>query len=203
MAGESDPRYKVPRVASRHDMTEILEQSERQWTGKEGERSSLRELATRFNIKLLTQVISDHDASISGPEIQAMYDTLSGSEGTAGDRTRVRRNLERHGVDVDNLEEKFVSHQAIHTYLTDGRGLSKPGTDRRTRSDALQTVERLRARLATVTESELHSLNREPDYTFGDPETIVTITVACNECNAHMELDAALQGEGCECSTPE
>lgn len=160
----------------------------------------MRTLARAFNLRLFRRVLARHDVSATEPEFETMYDILRGDEGTGADRNRVRRTLERAGIDIADLEEHFITHQAVHTYLTEGRGLSKVEREGRSPAKSRETIDRLRGRLTSVIESELRSLDNSPEFTFDDPDAIVTVTVNCKTCNAHMDLIEALASGGCDCA---
>jgi hypothetical protein len=120
---------------------------------------------------------------------------------SAGVRTQQRRRLERLGIDVDTLESEFVSHQAVHTYLTEGLGLSTSSPDEGDRVERTERrLNKLRGRTAAVAESSLADLAAADALTVGDLECSVDLRVFCTDCNRGYELTALLDRGGCACA---
>jgi hypothetical protein len=79
-------------------------------------------LADYFNRLLLEVALDSARIQHLDGEIENMYRLLADDNVTSADRIRVRRRLERDGVDVDALERDIVTYQAIRSYLKDHRG---------------------------------------------------------------------------------
>lgn len=199
-AGTSGGRYKVERMVNRYDLQGMPEQLEARWLGRDGPTRSLRTLAREFNIAVMEQTLLDVGHHITSPEIETMYDILQGDTGSGADRTQVRRDLERREVDVDRLEDDFLTHQAVHTYLTKGRGVSKPTDDRDPVDRARETIDRLRSRTASVTASELSRLEQSTGLTLGETDPIVTVMVNCQDCGMYTNIRDVFDAGGCDCS---
>lgn len=197
--GSPGGRYKVERVVDRYDLEGIPEELEERWIGENGSATSLRTLARDFNLTVMERTLSNVEHRVTTPELETMYDILKGEEGSGADRTQVRRDLERHGVDVSRLEADFVTHQAIHTYLTKGRGISKPTQQTDPLRRARETIDRLRSRTAAVTSSELGRLEQSTDLTIGEVEPLVTVMVNCQDCGSYTTVTDLLDAGGCDC----
>lgn len=83
------PRYesKVKRVIAAYELGDLGQELERAWTGDARERTSLRDLANRFNRAVLTAALEDTAASQTDQEIQRLYADLrsdSASDEVAG-----------------------------------------------------------------------------------------------------------------------
>lgn len=198
-AGVDEPTYKVEKVIERYDLEEMGEQLERRWLGADGEAQSLRKLAEEFNLAVLEAVLrASGEQPLSG-EVETTYRALVDEDVSSGDRTQVRRTLERNGVDVDRVEGDFVTHQAIHTYLTKGRGVSKE-TDNVDRVKSVRgTIRRLQSRLSAVTETSLTQLRDAGVLALGEFEVLITIDVVCTDCDTHRSVRELLDEQGCEC----
>lgn len=192
-------RYKVERVVERYNLEELPDMLERRWMGNGAEETSLRDLAREFNRAVMRQALESADRTPIEPELETMYAVLRGNDGSRADRTKVRRELERDGVDVEQLERDFVTHQAIHTYLTKGRGLTKSRTEKEPIERARDTIDRLRSRTAAVSESELDRLQTASAIDLGDADVLVQITVNCRDCGAYTNILDLLADGGCEC----
>ncbi|WP_336000400.1 rod-determining factor RdfA [Halorientalis halophila] len=191
--------YKVGKVIERYDLTGMGERLERRWLGADGESHSLRELAEEFNLAVLRAALEERGERPLDGEVETTYRALADEDTSSGDRTQVRRALERDGIDVEQLERDFVTHQAIHTYLTKGRGVQKKndGTDRV--ASIRETIQRLQSRLSAVTETSLTRLRDADVITLGEFEVLVTVDVVCRDCGAHRSIADLLDEQGCDC----
>ncbi len=124
-------RTKVARVIDQYELDGMGSQLETAWIGESGERTSLRDLADEFNRAVLEATLRKAGASPPNFEVMGMYEALQA--GTGPEATRARRKLEREGIDPDSVSRSFVTHQAVHTYLTKERDASLP-EQKKTRS---------------------------------------------------------------------
>ncbi|ELZ84623.1 hypothetical protein C453_11431 [Haloferax elongans ATCC BAA-1513] len=189
---------KVGRLIQSYDLDGLGAELEQRWTDDE-EAESLRALAESFNHELLQAAAMDAGLDLLSGEVESLYDALTDDDVTGGERTRARGRLERAGVDVDQLDSDFVSHQAVHTYLTTFRGASKE----RRRSDPTERVQRLRGRLAAVSESAIESAGNNGDLEVGSPDVLVDVQVLCTDCGRQYGFDDLVERGGCDCSTGE
>lgn len=196
----ADARYKVARVLSKYSLEEEAEELGDLWLGTGDEQYSLRELADRVNVSLLRAAMVEAGLDPLDGEVENAYRLLTDDDVSAGMRTQQRQELERAGVDVDEVLSDFVTHQAVHTYLTKGRGLEKPaGDDRRQRERDFETLRRLQSRTGVVTESTLERLRDTGRVTLGEFDVFVSVSVFCRDCGTQRTLDELVETEGCEC----
>lgn len=190
---------KIARLLETYDMDGLGKQLEVAWTADEN-RQSLRELATYFNKQLLSQRLEESNIQHVEREVETFYRLLQGEEGSSADRTRIRRRLEREGVDVESLQSDFVSYQAIRTYLKNDRNAEYTPN----RTDPLdretEHLQQLQGRIGSVTEEKLDRLRDSGDITLGTFQVLVSTQVVCEECSAHMSVAELLETGGCDCS---
>jgi hypothetical protein len=191
--------HKVGKVIERYDLTGMGERLERRWLGVDVESHSLRELAEEFNLAVLRAVLEERGERPLDGEVETAYRALVDEDASSGDRTQVRRSLERNGVDVDRLERDFVTHQAIHTYLTKGRGVRKENDDADRVTSVRETIQRLQSRLSAVTETSLSRLRDADVISLGEFEVLITVDVVCRDCGAHRTVTDLLDSQGCDC----
>lgn len=194
---------KVGRVIRENELASLGEELERRWLGVDQERQSLRELADYFNRRLLAAALDRAGEKPIDGEIENYYRLLIGEDVSASARTQAETRLERLGIDVDALRRDFVSHQAVYTYLTDVREASLP-EDEPYADDEIQskqeTILRLRNRLVAVTEGSLESLRDAGYLSLGSFDTIVSVTVYCDDCGSSYDLADLLRRQACDCS---
>lgn len=193
------PRSKVARVIEEYDLEGWGEWLERAWIGEDEPRRSLRELADRLNRSILRTGMERAGLDPVDGDVKTAYDLLVG-DASSGDRVQKRRELGRQGVDVDTIEDDFVSHRAVHSYLRKHRKVerSTPNTDDRIETDSSR-IERLQGRTAAVTEDVLDRLDTRGGIDARDVDVIVNIRVMCNECGRTYDVSEFLDQSGCDC----
>lgn len=198
----SGKRLKLVRLIDEYDLQGIGATLERRWTADEAERSSLRDLAEFVNRELLSTAMADAGMQPLDGEIENVYRLLTAEDVSEADRTRMRRRLEREGVDVETLIDDFVTYQAVRTYLTSHREAEYTQPDRDRREEGAENIQRLRGRTATVTEGKLEQLRNSDEITLGEFRTLVDISVICEDCGGQYEVTELLDSGGCDCQDP-
>jgi hypothetical protein len=199
---EPNTNYKVGSVLSSYDLLELHAELPARWLGEDGESTSLRDLADEINVAVLRQAMEAAGTDPLEGEAENAYRLLTGDDVSAGVRTQQRNRLERDGVDVDQVEQDFVTHQAVYTYLTKGLGVSKETADD---TDPVekheQRIQRLRSRTEAVADSSLSELQKAGDISLGSFDTTVDIRVYCQDCETQYDLTDLLRAGGCDCDT--
>ncbi|USZ70281.1 rod-determining factor RdfA [Natronosalvus halobius] len=193
---------KVARLLETYDLESLGLELEQRWLGKGYERESLRKLATRFNERLLGERMARAGLSPLDGEVENTYRLLTDDGVSAGMRTQAERELERAGIDVDALRREFVSHQAVHTYLTSDRELEGPSSqtspeDRLERDAA--SIQRLSSRLTAVTEDTVKRYRETDLLESGSVSVLVDVNVLCEECGEQYDVATFLERGGCRC----
>jgi hypothetical protein len=188
---------KVERVIATYDLGDLGRDLETAWTGHAEERTSLRDLAARFNRAVLAAALDDTTALQTDREIERLYEDLVGD--SASDAVAARREIERHGIDVDAVEADFVTHQTIHTYLTKVRNATLPTDDRDQTEQRITTIENLQGRLNSVIDTSLTTLANGDELNHDSYEVLVDIQLLCPHCGASTPLKELLRAGGCAC----
>ena len=193
-------RSKVERVVAESDMEDIEEELVRRWTADSDERSSLRDLADFFNRQVLQSALEDANVRLLAGETENLYRLLQNDEVTGGNYIKAKRRLEREGIDVDALTDDFVSHQAVHTYLTKHREVTPPSDGSRDVESSRESIERLQARTESVVENTLSSLRAHGDIDLPEFDVFVNIRVTCRNCGRHQTVVDLFEQDGCSCA---
>lgn len=200
-AADLNKRYKVGRVISKYGLTEFLEELPARWLGEDHESQSLRELADYLNVEILREAMESENLQPLDGEVENTYRLLTGDGVSSGMRTAKRNELERDGLDVGPVEDDFVTHQAIYTYLTEVLDVSKQDQeDEDPIEKHSERINRLRSRTQAVATNTLDSLVDNNVLEVGDPEISVTIQVYCDRCNRQYPLSSLLSEGGCDCA---
>ena len=191
-------RSKVVRLIEEYGLGSIGDELERRWTADE-DRQSLRQLATYFNQRLLERALERVDVRPLDGEVENTYRLLT-DDAQNTDRTRIRRRLERDGLDVEALESDFVTYQAIRTYLRKHRGAEYTPDETDPIEREVTNVQQLRGRVDTVTEGKLEQLRSGGHLDVGSFRTLVDVRVVCEDCNTQFDVVDLLERGRCECS---
>lgn len=192
-------RSKVARLIEEYELEGLGAEMERLWTDDE-DRRSLRDLATRFNQELLARALEESGVQQLDGELENTYRLLTDDDVGGADRTRVRRRLEREGVDLDALLEDFVTYQAVRTYLKKHREAEYAPVETDPIERETTNLQRLRGRIDTVTEGKLEQLREDDEITLGEFRTIVDVRVICEDCGGQFEVVDLLADGGCDCA---
>ncbi|CAI50221.1 uncharacterized protein NP_4260A [Natronomonas pharaonis DSM 2160] len=193
-------RSKVARLLDDYDMAGVGAELERQWTADE-DRMSLRDLASYFNRQLLQQRLEAANVRPVDGEVANIYRILTDDDDVAeADKTRVRRRLERDGIDVETLENDFVTYQAIRTYLKSYRGAEYSPDETDPIEREITNLQKLRGRVDAATTGKLEQLGRSGDLDIGAFRTLVDIRVVCEDCGTQYEAVELLERGGCDCA---
>ncbi|MFC6613938.1 rod-determining factor RdfA [Halopenitus salinus] len=199
MTTASRPNTKVARVIEKYDLGGLGEDLEEAWTGVAGERTSLRDLADEFNRSVLEAALRAAGETVAEADVESAYSTLTDDDVSRADEMRKRRELERAGVDVDDVLGDFVTHQAIHTYLTDYRGAELPDRSEGLVDRKIETLERLQGRTSAVTESTIETLVSGGHITDRDYQVFLDVRVVCGDCGTDHVVSDLLRDGGCDC----
>lgn len=197
------PRNKVARIIDEYDLDGMGGRLERSWTGQGGPRRSLRDLASMVNRELLEVAMKRANLNPIENDVRSTYEVLAG-EADSGSRVQKRRELERQGVDVSRLEDDFVSHQAIHSYLRDHRDVTRTDPDDAERIETQRDhLGRLRSRAVAVSTNAVERLRDAGLLAIDGFDIIVDIRITCDDCGRSYDVDDFLGREGCDCKLDE
>lgn len=193
------PKPKVARLIEKYDLEGVGEELERRWTHPE-HRESLRSLADAFNERVLRAALAAAGVDTVTEDVSHLYAVLDGEAGSRGERTQIERRLEREGIDVETLTDEFVSYGAIRSYLTGYRDASLPDAEPAAgRDEAARTIEGLRQRTVSVTESKLETLRDTDRLRLGPHRVLADVQVLCECCGKQYDVAELLDSGACDC----
>lgn len=194
------PDSKVARVIDEYELDGLGDRLEAEWLGLDGERTSLRDLADEFNRAVLEAALRDSGVVAIEYDVESAYRILTDNDVPRADVLRKERELEREGIDVEELRSDFVTHQAVHSYLRDYRGaeLEDRSVDP---AEKVDTLQRLEGRTAAVARSTLDGLVRAGEVTDREYELFVDVRVVCEGCGRDYALVDLVSDGGCDCDS--
>lgn len=188
---------KVGESLAAYDLEPLSADLRRRWGGADGE--SVRDLAQFVNERILERALDGAGVDYLDAETATIYRLVTGDGVTSGARVEKRRQLARDGVDVEGLDDDFVSHQTVYRHLTDclDAQYERPADD--PTAAALEQIRALQNRTVRVTEDRVDRLRRGGHLEGGAYSVIVDLTVTCERCGDHHEVGALLESGGCAC----
>lgn len=161
---------------------------------------SIRDLTIEFNKNIIESVLTAASVDQGVWRRIPVYKVLHTDELERTEEIEIRRELERAGVDVEQLSADLVSHQTVYRHLTTCLEVSKDDekTPEQRRENALDTIHALQQRTELVTEPTIESLLSADIINHGNTEVLVGIQVVCNDCGQSMDLETAIR-DGCHC----
>lgn len=196
--GRPDTASKVGRVIAEYGLSGTAEWLEAAWTGDGRDRRSLRDLADEFNRRVLEAAMRDAEMDPLPAEVESAYTTLTDDEVSSGDRVELRNRLAWEGVDLDAVENDFVTHQAVHTFLRTYRGVER-GTPDADPKKVQETIGKLRGRTKAVATNAVERLVDRGELDLGSFDVLVNVRVVCNDCGTQYRVEELVETGGCDC----
>ena len=201
-SGPKRSRTKIDRVAEQYGLRGIPEQMRDLWLGTGDEQRSTRELAGWFNRQVLSAAIADLTAVTISGDVDQIYSQLQGDDTT--DRRLIRDRLIQRGVDIDEVEGDFISHQTVYRYLTEELEVEQPTPSPEEQAQrAVETVGRLRGRTSAVARQSVETLISTDQVQLGPFSVITDVQVICEQCGQTFDLPTLTETGGCGCLTPD
>jgi hypothetical protein len=198
----SQPQSKVAIQLEKHQLSGFGDELKRRWLGESRERQSLRDLADFLNRRILQKMVEQTNELAVNGEIENLYRLLTGDDVSASDRARAEQKLTRSGIDVENIRADFVSHQAVHTYLTKVRGVNLDTSEEsssKTLESRKKSIQKLRSRLTAMTEWNIQNLQNTNRLSLGSFDVTSSVTVHCRDCDKSYDVTELLDKGQCEC----
>lgn len=191
--------YKVGRVLEDYDLLSLDKKLDEMWLGTDSQEPySLRELSDHINKQLLRTAMERADIDPLDGETEETYRILTDDDIDEIVCENTVRRLEREGVEVEQLESDFVTHQSVHTYLTKFRNTKRETRER----DEVSVGEELEAELTRDAKESLDSFVREGRISLGDFELDLDVRVHCEDCTQTYTLEELLSEGRCNCDEP-
>ncbi|MCD2204036.1 rod-determining factor RdfA [Halobacterium sp. KA-6] len=195
----SKQNYKVGRVLEEYDLRSLDAELDEMWLGAESADSySLRGLSNHINKQVLRTAMERADIDPLDGEIEETYRILRNDDIDQIVYQNTVHRLQREGIDVTSLERDFVTHQAVYTYLTKFRGVTRDQCNRN-ESDPDHMI---RDQLTENAKELFESIRQEEQISLGDFELDVDVRIHCRSCTETYSLKDLLQRGGCACTEP-
>lgn len=197
MSESDDPTdcCKIGRKAGQYDLDGLDADLIGRYETQEG---SLRELAQYINVSILEKVLADIDADIAG-DPESIYMTMSGDDADPTRQTTIRDQLIYAGVDVDDLERDFVSHQSVKKHLNSCLDVDTARDGVESIEEARELIEWARSRDEQIITKTLERLRRIDVLSTGPIDVTHSVSVTCGDCQRTYDILELLETGGCDC----
>lgn len=187
---------KIGRIITEYGLSELNSQLVQNWQND----TSVRGLTEDFNKNLIEVELSDANVGQVEWSRTPVYEALYTDKLPEADAIEIRRELDRAGIDVEQLSSNLVSHQTVYRHLINCLDASKDNeqTPHERREKARDTVYALQQRTEIVTEQTIETLQSASVTDLGEVEVLVDLQVVCNDCGRSMDFETAIS-DGCNC----
>ena len=189
-----EPCCKVTQVAEAYHIsdidTKLLQQRE--------QGASLRELAAFFNKRILSEALNRATQEVVG-DADTIYQVLMDDDTDRARQAELRSKLARYNVDIDEVQQDFVSHQTVRNHLN---GCRKIDTGRESTFDleaGRKTIEWAQARSEGVIRETIERLRNAGEVADTGTEVTQSVRVACAACGQSYRIEEFLAQGGCGC----
>lgn len=189
-----DCSCKVGRASRTYGLGDL----DRRLRRRRAEGASLRDLERVVNEAILRSALRSASAEVVG-DVAGIYDALTGSDASAGERTEARERLSAAGVDVDAVEADFVSYGTVRSHLRECLDVDTGRETSLSVEDGTGTIEWARARSEGIVERTLDRLADQDRIAAGDLDVTHVVRVSCTNCGRTEPVDTFLANEGCDC----
>ena len=132
-------------------------------------------------------------------DAETIYEVLTDDDTDRARQAELRSKLARYNVDIDDVQQDFISHQTVRNHLNDCR---KIDTGRESTFDleaGKKTIEWAQARSEGVIEQTIERLRNAGEVADTQTEVTQSVRVACSACGQSYRIEAFLEQGGCDC----
>lgn len=173
--------------------------------------ASLRELASFINRQILQAAIEATSQDILSEEnglfgalesddaVATVYNVLQNTDAAPDQRARVRTRLRQAGVDLDHVENHWVTHTTTRQHLQKCLGVDTRSETTIEIDNATDTIEWIRTRCIAIVERTLERLHSADKLECKSIDVSVSIRVTCTECGKTYNPNELVSQGRCEC----
>lgn len=195
---ELDCNCKVGELIEEYNLTNINDDLVTRWTGRRGEEESVRTLAHHFNCQLLRSEMRAVNMELVEGRVENLHELLTDDDRLDAVQMEARSTLDGAGIDVDRLEDRFLSHQTMYRHLKNCLDAEKQRN--------ILTVDKERDRIHSVqnraeviVDDSVSRLRNGDKLDLDEFEVLINFRVTCENCGALHDVTNLIDAGGCEC----
>lgn len=189
---------KVGTVIKKYELDSVNDNLIADWTGQRGDPKSVRTLADQLNCRLLRAEMRTADMDIVEGQVKNLHRLLTDDNALEAVRIQARNVLTDNGINVEQLENTFVSHQTVYRHLRSCLDIEKE-SDTLSIEKELTRINRMQNRAETVVDDTVSRLRDGEELALNNFEVLVNFRVMCEECGEFYNASELLDHGGCTC----
>lgn len=167
---------------------------------REGD-ASLRDLEQVIN-DWFTATALENAGSPTDRDPAEITAILDGDGESRREKARLETELEQAGIDVEQLQQDYVSFRTVKTHLNDHLGVDTSRSETITLDSAGSIIEWAETRCTSVIKRTIERLSNADEATIGDDFTVnISPRITCHDCNSTYTMREFIQSEGCRCAS--
>lgn len=194
---QTDYGCKVDRVTDEYDLQEL---DDRVLRLRENDDASLRSLESYINQWMLKRAMVENGMTVLDGAEENYHRLLTDDDVMDTARREARRELEQAGVDVDELEDDFVSYQTVRKHLNECLDTDTSEEYTPDIEDARDNFNALIQRVKNVVSRTINRFRKYDVVQIGEPEVRVSVKLRCGDCGRTHELHSFLDSPRCACA---
>jgi hypothetical protein len=128
------------------------------------------------------------------------YRLLTDDDVADTSRYDARQRLRLAGVDVEEVEDDFVSHNAVYHHLNQCLGVDTSRNYTPNLSKGLVDIEKFIGRIKIVVSGEISRLSKYGRVAISEPEVIVSVKIRCGDCGRSHNIIHFMRNPKCPCA---
>ncbi|WP_318569910.1 rod-determining factor RdfA [Salinigranum marinum] len=187
---------KVDRVSDKYA---LLDLDDRILTRRTEDGAGGRRLASYINHWLLRRAMFSEGMSVIDGAERNYYRLLTDDDVAETSRNDARRRLRLAGVDVEEVEDDFVSHKAVYHHLNKCLGVDTSRNYTPDLSKGLVDIEKFIGRIKIVVSGEISRLSKYGRVAISEPDVIVSVKIRCSDCGRSHNIVHFMRNPKCHC----
>lgn len=188
---------KIGALEEEYDL-DVGEDLVARWTGADGDSESVRALADRFNRRLLRAEMRNAEIELVEGRVENLYELLTDEDRLEAVRLQARSTLEGNDVDVDRVEDRFVSHQTMYRHLRNCLDAEKRRNELSVDNERSRILS-VQHRAETVVDDAVTRLRDGSELDVDEFEVLINFRITCEHCGALHDVTDVLDAGGCDC----
>ncbi|MGQ3414414.1 rod-determining factor RdfA [Natrinema versiforme] len=195
---ESTCTCKIGTLADAYELDSLYEELVARWTGAHSEEESVRTLADRFNQRLLRAEMRDANIELVEGRVENLYELLTDEDRLEAVRLEAQSTLERNGIDVDRLQNQFVSHQTMYRHFRNCLDVEKERNVLTTEKER-DRIHSIQHRAESVVDDSVARLRDGGKLDIDEFEVLINFRISCEHCGTLHDVTDLLEAGGCDC----
>lgn len=189
---------KVDRIAKKYGLQRL---DERLLRRRKEDEMGLRSLESWINPWVLQRAMQRAGMTTVDGEAENYHRLLCDENVIETARTDARRELASAGVEVDTVEEDFVSYQTIKKHLNECLDTDTSRSYEPDLESDIDTFEQIFSRVDNVVSKTINRLRRYGELSLGEPEVLISVKVRCGDCGRTHDVISLMRERECPCSS--